>query len=186
MRKMLIFGITATLLEILTTFVHTGALSLEQEAESEVHQYFTHALTKCGDKYVSTSKDVLLLKRDVIYEYLEASLKVRPGRVTDIDQLHGIEWQGMFTTSAKAHRANRVRILWVCALLDEGRRRWASPPIAVPQQPGLALLSSMILRYALASHTSPAATALRTVDYAAAPADAARMRWRKKSTPARP
>jgi hypothetical protein len=46
--------------------------------------------------------------------------------------------------------------------------------------------SSMILRCAPAINTSPTAMSLLLEDYAAAAADGARMRWRRKSTPARP
>jgi Flagella basal body rod protein len=46
--------------------------------------------------------------------------------------------------------------------------------------------ASMVLWCARTTNTSPAAMALLTEDYAAAPTDGARMRWRKKSTPARP
>jgi hypothetical protein len=98
------FSVAAALHSVLTASVHAGTLSLDQEAELEAHQYFSRALTKCGDKYVSTRKDVLTFKSDVIEEYLEASLEVRPGRVTDIDRLNGIEWQGMFAMSTKAQR----------------------------------------------------------------------------------
>jgi hypothetical protein len=104
MRTVQTFSVAAALLAILTASVHAGALSLDQEADSEAQQYFARALTKCGDKHVSARKE-LLLKTDVIDEYLEASMKVLPSRVTDANRLKGIEWQGMFTVSAKAQRS---------------------------------------------------------------------------------
>jgi hypothetical protein len=92
----------------------------------------------------------------------------------------------VFTPLDKVGFASHIRNgNWVCAILgeeDDGlhhqfRRHSTSPcPFS----------SAMNLRYAPATNTSPATMALLTEAYAAARTDGARMRWRKKSTPARP
>jgi hypothetical protein len=88
-------------------------------------------------------------------------------------------------TALAASDANHVTISWVCAILgeeDDGLRYQSQRHSTSP----CPFSSAMNLQYAPATNTSPATMALLTAAYAAARADGVRMRWRKKSTPARP
>lgn len=87
--------------------------SIDAEAREEAEEFWNSQITKCDDSYY---RKQVLVKKDnyeVYYQMKEPSVKVLPIKLTEADQLNGIEWRGTIAFQPKASRVwSSERKMW--------------------------------------------------------------------------
>lgn len=82
----------------------SAASLAKTEAQKEAEKFWATQVTKCGESYYR--KEVLPKKGDyvLLYEMKEPAVLAEPRKLSDADNLNGIEWEGRTVFSPKSSR----------------------------------------------------------------------------------
>jgi hypothetical protein len=83
-----------------------GGSSLTKEADKLAREYWYAGFSKCGDYYyaLSISAPAVRITRGVLFQYKDLVIETKPGKITQADELNGIEWKGTSYLNPVAYR----------------------------------------------------------------------------------
>lgn len=75
--------------------------AISAEAQTEAEKYWNSLLTKCGGTtYGRENRQPV----DLIYEFRDLSIRIKPRQLTEADKLNGLQWSGDASLESKTSR----------------------------------------------------------------------------------